>query len=804
MLCLKVPTDAAWAAAAMRDVDAVLVDHAHCEMKAASNALSLVARHPGDPELARALTDLAREEIEHFQRVLGMLASRGVALGPPPVDVYAAALRRAAPSALARRAAQGAARSTAGRRAHRGPLVRAIQAPGRAAPAPPIARSTPSGPSSSPRKRATTAPSSTSPAPPRVAIGRRGRAARALASAEAAIVDRTCAHGRRRRARDHPWLSDIWPTSLALDRDVARGEGARAVARGARARSRGGRPTMTSRSRRSRYVAGKSTWDALGELAPSRRTSRCGDALRAMGAALLHARVGARGRRRVGTRGSGAARALRGRSLRGRCRWREAWRGVVAAQTAGESGLWLEAAAGAAPALAPVAPAAGLAASRRAGAWASSTRGPPYVPAPRAALRCVGRAPARRDRGPLARGLARRSCAGRRAGRGAARGRGARRGRGMACAPRAAVARVDTFGRGGSRLTLELPELPRTLGASSFARGLSPRSGRGPRRDRARVDAVRARPRALVRRRPPAGVRLRALAADRSGKCARWAWAARVAHAQARVLARTALFEARLTPRGFSSAATRPARASLRRAGPAALRRPARRRLRGAWPAARATSRPAWWRSCSRRRCRGSCAIASTPTGSAIRARGRICAEAPGPALEAVARARLEAGGDAPRRAPSRKPSDDACPPRGGILVAFAGHRPRQGGARHPAAGSRPRPSPHGLRPSGAASSHAAERRARARRGRARPGRRRRGGAPSAGRLGIGGPRSLRGLRCARDAHRHRRAAVAPSPGGPSRARTRREIRRPRAAAATRPGRSSCWGDRRWRGSSCT
>jgi tRNA-(ms[2]io[6]A)-hydroxylase len=96
MLCLKVPTDAAWAAEALRDVDAVLVDHAHCEMKAASNALSLATRHPADAELVRALTDLAREEIEHFQRVLALLVERAVALGPPPVDTYAAALRRAA------------------------------------------------------------------------------------------------------------------------------------------------------------------------------------------------------------------------------------------------------------------------------------------------------------------------------------------------------------------------------------------------------------------------------------------------------------------------------------------------------------------------------------------------------------------------------------------------------------------------------------------------------------------------------------------------------------------------------------
>jgi len=96
MLCLRVPTDEAWVAEAMRDVGAVLVDHAHCEIKAAANALSLAARHPGDTEVVRTLTDLAREEIEHFQRVLAVLSARGMTLGHPPVDSYAAALRVAA------------------------------------------------------------------------------------------------------------------------------------------------------------------------------------------------------------------------------------------------------------------------------------------------------------------------------------------------------------------------------------------------------------------------------------------------------------------------------------------------------------------------------------------------------------------------------------------------------------------------------------------------------------------------------------------------------------------------------------
>ena len=95
MFCLRVPTDPSWAKEAANDLDAVLVDHAHCEMKAANNALSLVLRHPGDLRLVRALTDLAREELDHFRRVVAFLERRGLELGSPPVDNYASELRRA-------------------------------------------------------------------------------------------------------------------------------------------------------------------------------------------------------------------------------------------------------------------------------------------------------------------------------------------------------------------------------------------------------------------------------------------------------------------------------------------------------------------------------------------------------------------------------------------------------------------------------------------------------------------------------------------------------------------------------------
>ncbi len=95
MFCLRAPTDPAWARQAVTDLNAVLVDHAHCEMKAASNALSMVLRHPDDLGLVRALTDLAREELDHFRRVVAFIERRGLRLGTPPVDQYAAELRRA-------------------------------------------------------------------------------------------------------------------------------------------------------------------------------------------------------------------------------------------------------------------------------------------------------------------------------------------------------------------------------------------------------------------------------------------------------------------------------------------------------------------------------------------------------------------------------------------------------------------------------------------------------------------------------------------------------------------------------------
>jgi tRNA-(ms[2]io[6]A)-hydroxylase len=58
--------------------------------------MSLATRWPATPRLARALTDVAEEELRHFRQVMTLLEARGLGLGKPEVDVYAAELRRAA------------------------------------------------------------------------------------------------------------------------------------------------------------------------------------------------------------------------------------------------------------------------------------------------------------------------------------------------------------------------------------------------------------------------------------------------------------------------------------------------------------------------------------------------------------------------------------------------------------------------------------------------------------------------------------------------------------------------------------
>lgn len=95
MLHLASTTGPAWLARALAHLDDILVDHAHCEKKAASTALSLLFRYPDRSELLRPLSRLAREELRHFERVVDALAARGVGLWRQVPSPYAAQLMAA-------------------------------------------------------------------------------------------------------------------------------------------------------------------------------------------------------------------------------------------------------------------------------------------------------------------------------------------------------------------------------------------------------------------------------------------------------------------------------------------------------------------------------------------------------------------------------------------------------------------------------------------------------------------------------------------------------------------------------------
>jgi tRNA-(ms[2]io[6]A)-hydroxylase len=95
VLRLASTTDPRWADRVLAHVDELLVDHAHCEKKAASTALSLVFKYPQHAALLPTLSRLAREELGHFERVLAHLAARGVALRHLVPSPYAGELMKA-------------------------------------------------------------------------------------------------------------------------------------------------------------------------------------------------------------------------------------------------------------------------------------------------------------------------------------------------------------------------------------------------------------------------------------------------------------------------------------------------------------------------------------------------------------------------------------------------------------------------------------------------------------------------------------------------------------------------------------
>ncbi len=88
MLGLKLPTDPRWVNIVEMNIDDILTDHAFCEQKAASTAISLIVSFPEYTELVQEMIALVKEEISHFKLVHDKIIARGNSLGQDRKDLY--------------------------------------------------------------------------------------------------------------------------------------------------------------------------------------------------------------------------------------------------------------------------------------------------------------------------------------------------------------------------------------------------------------------------------------------------------------------------------------------------------------------------------------------------------------------------------------------------------------------------------------------------------------------------------------------------------------------------------------------
>ncbi len=103
MLGLKLPTDPRWVNIVEKNIHEILTDHAFCEQKAASTAISLIVRYPEESELVKSMTALAQEELSHFEMVHQLILQRGWVLGRERKDEYVRNLQMFFPKGGSRR-----------------------------------------------------------------------------------------------------------------------------------------------------------------------------------------------------------------------------------------------------------------------------------------------------------------------------------------------------------------------------------------------------------------------------------------------------------------------------------------------------------------------------------------------------------------------------------------------------------------------------------------------------------------------------------------------------------------------------
>ncbi|KQB44089.1 tRNA (Ms[2]io[6]A)-hydroxylase [Flavobacterium daejeonense] len=88
MLGLKLATDPRWVNIVETNIEEILTDHAWCEQKAASNAISLITQNSEKEELVNELILIAQEEMEHFKMVHDLIKERGLTFGRERKDSY--------------------------------------------------------------------------------------------------------------------------------------------------------------------------------------------------------------------------------------------------------------------------------------------------------------------------------------------------------------------------------------------------------------------------------------------------------------------------------------------------------------------------------------------------------------------------------------------------------------------------------------------------------------------------------------------------------------------------------------------
>ncbi|AUC77047.1 MULTISPECIES: tRNA-(ms[2]io[6]A)-hydroxylase [unclassified Olleya] len=88
MLHLKLETDPRWVTIAESNIEEILTDHAWCEQKAATNAITIITHNSEKVDLVTELLELAKEELEHFQMVHEIIKKRGYTLGRERKDHY--------------------------------------------------------------------------------------------------------------------------------------------------------------------------------------------------------------------------------------------------------------------------------------------------------------------------------------------------------------------------------------------------------------------------------------------------------------------------------------------------------------------------------------------------------------------------------------------------------------------------------------------------------------------------------------------------------------------------------------------